>query len=185
MFDPDLWSRIRCSIQPRCDALGALEGDIDNKTAACYVLVQTAGGILGVMAANVIFELDAINWSTRRPLRPRTMAIRSHRYLRSPHGHHRSRPLTQRPLGAISVAAYIAGAYFFTSSTSFCQPGSHNRSNLLRYLRRDPTLKCTDVHPLPNHRMPTRSRCHESHSPKMSDNPQCLLCASTTPDVAK
>ena len=42
-----------------------LEGDLDTKSALNYVVVQVMGGILGVVAANVIFELDAINWSTR------------------------------------------------------------------------------------------------------------------------
>ncbi len=42
-----------------------VEGDLDNRMAGLYVLVQTAGGILGVIAANVIFELDAVFWSTK------------------------------------------------------------------------------------------------------------------------
>ena len=121
MFDPDLWPRIRRSIQPRCDAMGTTEGDIDNKITACYVLVQT-GRDLGCHGRERHLRTRCHQLVNSRPLRPRTMAIRSHRYLRSPHGHYRSRPLTQRPLGAISVAAYIAGAYFFTSSTSFANP---------------------------------------------------------------
>ena len=99
-----------------------LEGDIDNKTAACYVLVQTAGGILGVMAANVIFELDAINWSTRDRSDPAlwlSEVIATFGLLMVIIGVVRSR---KDHWVAISVAAYIAGAYFFTSSTSFANP---------------------------------------------------------------
>ena len=99
-----------------------LEGDIDNKTAACYVLVQTVGGILGVMAANVIFELDAINWSTRDRSDPAlwlSEVIATFGLLMVIIGVVRSR---KDHWVAISVAAYIAGAYFFTSSTSFANP---------------------------------------------------------------
>ena len=99
-----------------------LEGDIDNKTAACYVLVQTAGGILGVMAANVIFELDAINWSTRDRSDPAlwlSEVIATFGLLMVIIGVVRTR---KDHWVAISVAAYIAGAYFFTSSTSFANP---------------------------------------------------------------
>jgi len=99
-----------------------LEGDIDNKTASCYVLVQIAGGILGVMAANVIFELDVINWSTRDRSDPAlwlSEVIATFGLLMVIIGVVRSR---KDHWVAISVAAYIAGAYFFTSSTSFANP---------------------------------------------------------------
>ena len=99
-----------------------LEGDLDNKTAACYVLVQIAGGILGVMAANVIFELDAVNWSTRDRSDPAlwlSEVIATFGLLMVIIGVVRSR---KDHWVAISVAAYIAGAYFFTSSTSFANP---------------------------------------------------------------
>jgi glycerol uptake facilitator-like aquaporin len=99
-----------------------LEGDLDTQSAVCYVLVQIVGGILGVMAANVIFELDAINWSTRDRSDPAlwlSEVIATFGLLMVIIGVVRSR---KDHWVAISVAAYIAGAYFFTSSTSFANP---------------------------------------------------------------
>ena len=99
-----------------------LEGDLDNKTALSYVAVQTAGGILGVIAANIIFELDAIHWSTKDRSDPSlwlSEIIATFGLVMVIIGVVRSR---KDHWVAISVAAYIAGAYFFTSSTSFANP---------------------------------------------------------------
>ena len=40
-------------------------GGIDTPTAVWYVVAQTLGGIVGVIAANVMFDLDPIDWSTK------------------------------------------------------------------------------------------------------------------------
>ena len=99
-----------------------LEGDLDTKSALNYVVVQVMGGILGVVAANVIFELDAINWSTRARSDPAlwlSEIIATFGLLMVIIGVVRTR---KDHWVAVSVAAYIAGAYFFTSSTSFANP---------------------------------------------------------------
>lgn len=99
-----------------------LEGDLDTKSALSYVVVQVIGGILGVMAANVIFELDAINWSTRERSGPAlwlSEIIATFGLLMVIIGVVRTR---KDHWVAVSVAAYIGGAYFFTSSTSFANP---------------------------------------------------------------
>ena len=99
-----------------------LEGDLDTKSAIGYVVVQVVGGVLGVMAANVIFELDAINWSTRDRSDPAlwlSEIIATFGLLMVIIGVVRTR---KDHWVAVSVAAYIAGAYFFTSSTSFANP---------------------------------------------------------------
>ena len=99
-----------------------LENDIDNKTALSYVAVQTSGGILGVIAANIIFELDPIYWSTKDRSDPSlwlSEIIATFGLVMVIIGVVRSR---KDHWVAISVAAYIAGAYFFTSSTSFANP---------------------------------------------------------------
>jgi len=99
-----------------------LEGDIDTKTAVSYAAVQVAGAILGVMAANVIFELDAVNWSTRDRSDPAlwlSEIIATFGLLMVIIGVVRTR---KDHWVAISVATYIGGAYFFTSSTSFANP---------------------------------------------------------------
>jgi glycerol uptake facilitator-like aquaporin len=40
-------------------------GGIERTTAGLYVIVQIAGGILGVIAANVMFDVSAVEWSTK------------------------------------------------------------------------------------------------------------------------
>jgi len=87
-----------------------------------YIVVQVAGACAGAMVANVMFDLSAINLSTR---------VRSGAHLwlgeivataglllvigvltRTHRGN----------LGAFAVPAWIGAAYFFTSSTSFANP---------------------------------------------------------------
>ncbi len=87
-----------------------------------YVAAQLSGGAVGVMAANLMFDLDAINLSD-------TVRDGGGQYLgeliasfglmmlifslvRTGRSH----------LVASAVAAYIGGAYWFTSSTSFANP---------------------------------------------------------------
>ena len=40
-------------------------GGIDTPTAVAYIAAQVTGGIVGVMVANVMFDLDAVDWSTK------------------------------------------------------------------------------------------------------------------------
>ena len=99
-----------------------LDGDIDNRTALSYVAVQIPGAILGAMAANIIFELDAVYWSTKQRSDPSlwlSEVLATFGLLMVIIGVVRSR---KDHWVAISVAAYIGGAYFFTSSTSFANP---------------------------------------------------------------
>ncbi|MGI9615125.1 MAG: aquaporin [Acidimicrobiales bacterium] len=97
-------------------------GGIDSATAAAYVAVQVAGGVVGVMAANVMFELDPIYWSTKDRSSANLVfaeVIATIGLLLVIHGVVRS---GQPTLAAFSVSGYIAGAYYFTSSTSFANP---------------------------------------------------------------
>ena len=99
-----------------------LDGGIDNRTALSYVAVQIPGAILGAMAANIIFELDVVHWSTKQRSDPSlwlSEVLATFGLLMVIIGVVRSR---KDHWVAISVAAYIGGAYFFTSSTSFANP---------------------------------------------------------------
>ena len=99
-----------------------LAGDLDYRMAGLYVVVQTAGGILGVIAANVIFELDAVFWSTKDRISGAAFLseiIATFGLLIVIIGVVRSGKVQ---FVAFAVAAYIGGAYFFTSSTSFANP---------------------------------------------------------------
>jgi glycerol uptake facilitator-like aquaporin len=99
-----------------------LFGGIDTPTAVGYVIAQTTGGIAGVVAANVMFDLDPIDWSTKERAAGSLIfaeGIATVGLLVVIFGVVRSGKPT---LAAFSVAGYIAGAYFFTSSTSFANP---------------------------------------------------------------
>jgi arsenate reductase len=100
----------------------AFFGGLDRRDLPAYIGAQVAGAITGSIVANLMFELDAVSWST---------------HARSTHGLWigevvatigllvvifgvvRSARSSAAPF---AVGAYIGGAYFFTSSTSFANP---------------------------------------------------------------
>jgi len=87
-------------------------GGIDNRQVAAYLPAQLAGGVLGAVAANLMFDLPAVNVST----------------------HHRSGGgllfaevlatfgLVVLIFAPFAVGAYITAAYWWSSSTSFANP---------------------------------------------------------------
>lgn len=97
-------------------------GGIERGVAALYVVAQTVGGIAGVVAANLMFDLDAVAWSTKDRSAGHlvfaegiaTLGLLLVIFLVVRAGDAR--------MVAFSVAGYIAGAYYFTSSTSFANP---------------------------------------------------------------
>jgi glycerol uptake facilitator-like aquaporin len=107
---------------PAVTLAARLFGDLDTRTALAYVVAQISGGIIGVVAANVMFDLDAVHWSTKDRSSPNLIfaevvatiglvmiifaVVRSGRGDAAPY----------------AVGGYIAGAYYFTSSTSFANP---------------------------------------------------------------
>ncbi|MEO1063654.1 MAG: MIP/aquaporin family protein [Actinomycetota bacterium] len=97
-------------------------GGIDTRTASAYVGAQVSGGILGVIAANLMFDLDAVDWSQKDRSAGHLVfaeGIATLGLLLVIFGVVRSgRAIT----AAFAVGGYIAGAYYFTSSTSFANP---------------------------------------------------------------
>jgi glycerol uptake facilitator-like aquaporin len=97
-------------------------GGIDTPTAIGYVIAQVAGAILGAIVANVMFDLPAVEWSTTARSGGNLWfaeAIATLGLLIVIFGVVRSGRST---VAAFAVAGYIAGAYYFTSSTSFANP---------------------------------------------------------------
>jgi arsenate reductase len=95
---------------------------IDSRTAGAYVAAQTAGGCVGAMAANVMFELPAVDWSsTDRATGAHAFAevLATFGLLIVIFGVVHSGRAAAVP---ISVGGYIGAAYWFTSSTSFANP---------------------------------------------------------------
>ena len=68
-----------------------------------------------------MFDLPAVDWSTKSRGGSRHPARRGGRHHRAPPGDLRHQPHQPRAT-PFAVGAYIAAAYFFTSSTSFANP---------------------------------------------------------------
>jgi glycerol uptake facilitator-like aquaporin len=97
-------------------------GGIDTSTAALYIVAQVAGAIVGAIAANAMFDLPLIEWSTTaRSGGDLWLAegIATLGLLMVIFGVVRS---GRAAMAAFAVAGYIAAAYYFTSSTSFANP---------------------------------------------------------------
>ncbi|MDH3681787.1 MAG: aquaporin family protein [Acidimicrobiia bacterium] len=97
-------------------------GGIDTPTAITYIAAQITGGIAGAIAANVMFDLSAVDWSAKDRSAGNLVfaeVIATLGLLLVIFGVVRS----GRPsVAAFTVGAYIGGAYYFTSSTSFANP---------------------------------------------------------------
>jgi arsenate reductase len=99
-------------------ALGAL----DNLEAAAYVVAQLLGAAMGVVVANLMFSLPAVELSTKSRSGGGLWVaevVATFGLLLVIFGVIRS---GRASLAPFAVGAYIGGAYFFTSSTSFANP---------------------------------------------------------------
>lgn len=97
-------------------------GGIDRTTAAMYTAVQVAGAIGGTVLANLMFDLPAVDWSTKDRFESHLVlaeAVATFGLIVVIFGVVRSGRPT---VAAFAVGAYIGGAYYFTSSTSFANP---------------------------------------------------------------
>jgi glycerol uptake facilitator-like aquaporin len=97
-------------------------GGIDTPTAALYVLAQVAGAIVGAVVANAMFDLPLVEWSTTARSGGNVWfaeGVATLGLLVVIFGVVRS---GRAAMAAFAVAGYIAGAYYFTSSTSFANP---------------------------------------------------------------
>lgn len=98
-----------------------LSGGLPRREATAYVFVQVGGGLAGVLLAHAMFEVALVQASTHaRAGAPQLLseAVATFGLLLTIAGCVRSRP------GAVAgaVGLYIAGAYWFTASTSFANP---------------------------------------------------------------
>lgn len=99
-----------------------LSGSITTKDTVLYALAQTVGGCVGAMVANLMFELDAVNLSTKDRSSGAlwlSEVVATIGLLLVIHGCVRT---GRRDAVAYAIGAWIAGAYFFTSSTSLANP---------------------------------------------------------------
>jgi arsenate reductase len=101
-----------------------LLGGVDTPTAAVYVAAQVVGACVGAVVANLMFELPAVEWSTTERSGGGLWlgeVVATFGLLLVVFGTVRSGRTSVVPF---AVGAYIGGAYFFTSSTSFANPAA-------------------------------------------------------------
>jgi len=99
-----------------------LLGGLSTRELAVYVPAQVAGGCVGAVVANLMFELDAITWSTRTRSSGGLWlgeVVATFGLLMVILGVVRAGRASTAPF---AVGGYIAAAYWFTSSTSFANP---------------------------------------------------------------
>ncbi|MFL6243746.1 MAG: aquaporin [Acidimicrobiia bacterium] len=97
-------------------------GSISTRDASLYIAAQVVGGCLGAMLANLMFELPAIELSTKGRSSPAlwlSEIIATVGLLLVIHGCVRT---GRANVVAFAVGIWIGGAYWFTSSTSFANP---------------------------------------------------------------
>jgi len=97
-------------------------GGISTGDAGLYIVAQVVGGCLGAMVANLMFELPAIDWSSKQRSSGAlwlSEVVATVGLLLVIHGCVRS---GRANVVAVAVGVWIGGAYFFTSSTSFANP---------------------------------------------------------------
>lgn len=107
---------------PVVTLIDRLFGTTTNRDAATYVTAQIVGGCLGVVIANLMFELPALELATRQRSSGAlwlSEVVATVGLLLVIHGCVRSGRSSAVPFAA---GAWIAGAYWFTSSTSFANP---------------------------------------------------------------
>ena len=107
---------------PAVTLAARMSGELTTRAAALYVAAQFAGAVLGVVLANLMFDLAPIELSTKDRSGAHLLLAEFvatiglvaviHGVVRSGRAH----------LAAYAVGAYIAGAYYFTASTSFANP---------------------------------------------------------------
>lgn len=108
-------------LNPAVSVCDALEGGLAWRDVPGYVMAQIAGGCLGAVAANVMFELAPVSLSIHvRAGRAQLFSefVATFGLVAVIWGCSRLRA-TVVPF---TVAAYIVAAYWFTASTSFANP---------------------------------------------------------------
>jgi glycerol uptake facilitator-like aquaporin len=97
-------------------------GTTTTRDTALYVVAQAVGGCVGAMVANLMFELPAVNMSTKTRSSPAlwlSEVVATVTLLLVINGCVRTGRAKVVPF---AVGAWIGAAYWFTSSTSFANP---------------------------------------------------------------
>ena len=110
------------SFNPVVGIVGIFTGESTIRDTAFYAIAQTVGGCIGAIIANLMFDLDAINISQKVRSGSGILfseVVATVGLLVVIYGTIRAQRANLVPF---TVAAWITGAYFFTSSTSLANP---------------------------------------------------------------
>lgn len=111
----------RAHFNPAVSLADALEGGLSFAEAVAYITAQIGGGILGTLVAHLMFGLALVSFSHHvRSGAAQVFSefVATFGLVSVIWGCSRSRA----NVAAYAVGAYITGAYWFTSSTSFANP---------------------------------------------------------------
>jgi glycerol uptake facilitator-like aquaporin len=106
---------------PAVSLADASRGGLGRREIPAYVGVQVAGAVAGVVVAHAMFAEPLVSWSQRARTGPAEVLsefVAAFGLLCVLWGTARCRPAA----APVAVPAYIAGAYWFTASTSFANP---------------------------------------------------------------
>lgn len=109
-------------LNPLVSLLDAAFGGLGWRELPAYVVAQVTGAFTGTLVANLMFSLPALQLSSKQRIGSGLWvaeAVATFGLLLVVFGLARS---SRNHLAPFAVGAYIAGAYFFTSSTSFANP---------------------------------------------------------------
>ena len=160
---------VSAAFNPVVTAVEVALGQLKLKDAAPLVAAQFAGGFVGAVAANLMFELDAIQVASHVRDGPGMWlaeVIATFGLVIIIFGGMRA---GRTDTIAFAVGGYIAAAYWFTSSTSFANPSRHRCPHLLRHLRRHCARVSPDVRGHAGHRRRTRMAVRPA-CPTRTDN---------------
>jgi glycerol uptake facilitator-like aquaporin len=113
---------VSASFNPLVTIAERVLGRVTTRDAGVLVAAQVAGGLVGVVVANLMFELDAVSVSTHERGGSGQLlgeVVATFGLLLVVFGSLRSERVETV---AFAVGGYIAAAYWFTSSTSFANP---------------------------------------------------------------
>ena len=109
-------------LNPVVSVADAMLGGLGGRELGTYLVAQVGGGALGAVLANLMFSLPAVTISQHGRTTPNLWlgeVIATFGLLLVIFGVARSGRASMAPF---AVGAYITGAYWFTSSTSFANP---------------------------------------------------------------
>lgn len=113
---------VSASFNPVVTLVERLLGRVTTTTALALVGAQVAGGALGAVVANLMFDLDPVTLATTERTGAHLLvaeAVATLGLVLVVFGCLRTGRVE---VVALAVGGYIAGAYWFTSSTSFANP---------------------------------------------------------------